>query len=77
MERATLTVRTKDGINYDANHLSIERITENGTTKSVISFLCSGSRLTFDPADIEEILLHGIEFGASWCSECDQPMLFI
>lgn len=69
MQRANFTVETKKGTTYDANHLVIEKVMENGKAVSMLSFLCSGSRTYLMPEDVKEVIFHPT--GSTWCSECD------
>ena len=72
MDRASITVTTKNGTNYDANHISIERrFTDNGNI-SEVSFLCSGTRTTLNQDEIESISFS--PSSAQWCSECDNRL---
>jgi hypothetical protein len=72
MKRASFTVHMKNGMNYDANHLSIEKTCIDGRTKSILSFLCSGLRSTVKPNDVKEITFS--DDSADWCSECDSKI---
>lgn len=71
MKRACFTVQTSDGINRDANHLSIGHgVGANGLSISVLTFFCSGSVVSV-PADlVKEIRFHAA--GATWCDACDE-----
>ena len=69
MQRAQFTVETKEGTSYDANHLVIEKEIRDGKCVSILSFLCSGSRLYLKPDMVKEIRFSPT--GAFWCSECD------
>jgi hypothetical protein len=71
MKRTSILITDTNGTKYDANHISIERDhTSNGGAVSVISFLCSGERIT-----LSKDRIRSIEFAeATWCSECDWPI---
>ncbi len=70
--RPSLTVITIDGHRYDANHLSIERDSTDWT-KYKLTFLCSGARIELSADRLLKIEYEAV--GATWCSECDQPIL--
>jgi len=69
MKRASITITTKRGTNYDANHITIEKLFDGKQMISQISFLCSGTRTTLLPEEIKEIIF--AKESATWCSECD------
>lgn len=79
MQRASISIVTRAGTRYDANHISIyrEQVSPQecppyGGARSVLAFQCSGG-LTVKPAeDIERIEFYPAS--AQYCSECDQSI---
>ena len=64
--RPTLTIKLRNGDNYDANHLAVVQISPTGYR---LAFESSGVINQVDPAEVA-----GIEFstdGAVWCPWCD------
>lgn len=55
MKRISITVTTRNDINYDTDHLSIEKQMVDGKTYIQLSFLCSGSRVTLMAEAIKQI----------------------
>ena len=72
MQRASFTVRKKNGISYDANHLTIARGYDPDLgpgSISLLTFVCSGVQTTFQASEIESVTFHPAS--AQHCSECD------
>jgi hypothetical protein len=71
MIRSSITVLTKDGSRYSANHLSITYLpsTPGSGSCSALSFNCSGV-LHLVPAENVDKILWDVA-GATYCSECD------
>lgn len=70
MTRASFTIRTKNGIGYDA--AMIMPVYEDHTMRPMVAFVCSGRMQTVPAEDIESVTFDGS--GASWCGHCDQPL---
>lgn len=70
MKRLSFTIKTGRA-DYDANHICSTY--RDGDLHPMISFVSSGRMMTLP----KEEIIH-ISFGeATWCSECDQPILNI
>jgi hypothetical protein len=73
MKRAAILVVAKNGISYDANHLSIYMDHDFSEFESgafsVLTFQCSGRLMTLRADEVERIEWN--EASAQWCSECD------
>lgn len=73
MIRASFTITTTDGRNYDANHLAVttKALGEEGAI-SMLSFVCSGVQECIPATDVAGLAFHPV--GAQHCSECDGPL---
>lgn len=75
MERCSITITTRNGVRYDANHISIERQQVDGKSYSQVSFICSGMRTTLMADSVKSVDYH--PNGTRYCSECDKPIVDI
>ena len=74
MTRPHFTVRTKQGVNYDANHISYG--VRNDQQQFIVTFISSGAVITLPADDVREI---GVEYhpsnaGWDYCGQCDQSI---
>lgn len=70
MNRASLTVRMKNGIGYDAALLMPTY--EDHTMRPTLTFVCSGRPQTVLAADVESVTFS--PSGTACCGMCDQPL---
>lgn len=69
MKRASFTIETTNGTNYDAICIN-PTLSDDGDSHPMVSFICSGRQLTLRAEEIKSI-----NFGfATWCGMCDEKL---
>ena len=70
MTRPSFTIVDQREVSYDGNHLAF--VTEDGTGKWLLSFVCSG-HLHVMPASEVKAIKYKLD-DAHWCGVCEQPL---
>lgn len=72
MQRAQITVVSKDGVRRDASCLSVVMIPGDGGMSTALTFICSGVPVQIASSEVESI--EWSPGGAHWCPWCDGPL---
>lgn len=70
MTRASITIRTKKGISYDA--AMVMPVFEDHTMRPLIAFVCSGRMHTVPADEVESLAFYPT--GTTFCGMCDEPL---